>query len=150
MYCSKCGTQNNEGYKFCIKCGNSLNSTSAEASTVVEENILEQNVSTNVEQPVISKQQLVEPVPQVQQQVAPVEPSVNAPQSSITNNNSFNFFKYIISFILKPFETYKKEEQNLSNTKTGLILGSIVAGAMMIINLLVSMISAIFVKTMDY
>lgn len=72
------------------------------------------------------------------------------PQQTNVNNSLLNIIKYIISFVIKPFETYKNEEDKLTNTKTSLILCGIVAGAMMIINLLTSMISTIFVKHFDY
>lgn len=146
MTCPNCGTFNNDGFKFCIKCGNSLEtSTPNVAKSVANEEVL-------TEQPVeVVSTQSVEATP------APVQPTINTYQQPLqpqqpTNidNSPINFIKYIISFVIKPFETYKNEEGKLANTKTGLILSGIVAGTMMIINLLTSMISAVFVKSLDY
>lgn len=120
MNCKNCGTFNNEGFKYCVKCGNSL-------ETNVNENVVN-------EQPtgVVSTT------------------SVQSQQSTKGDNILLCILKYIISFIIKPFETYKNEEIKLENPKFGLILSGIIATAMMIIKLLISMISAIFVKTLDY
>lgn len=161
---SKCGSNNNEGVKFCVNCGNNLemSTTSIEPTVVSVVDVTDQSVeqvqeaSTFVE-PTITPvvESINQPVEQVQQAVQPIQqvPTVQAninsnQQSKMVDSSSFNFIKYIISFVLNPFETYKKEETKLSNTKNGLLLGGIVAGAM-IINLLTAMISAIFVKAID-
>lgn len=133
MECSKCGTHNSEGFKFCVKCGNNLEAVNNES---IKSNVPVQDSATE-HKPV--------------EETKPKEKSsFNKSNSKTINNVSLNYFKYITSFLLKPFETFKQEENKLSDTKMSLILSGIVAGAMMIINLLTSMISAIFVKTMDY
>ena len=154
MNCPNCGTFNNDGFKFCIKCGNSLESTASPVTEPVttEEILNEQPVVTEevpVEQP-INQQPVQQPSyntyqqPQQTSQPTPVVPTTQ------TDNSPLNYLKYILGLLLKPFETYKKEEGKLSNVKNSLILSGIVAGAMMIINLLTAMISSVFVKTMDY
>ncbi len=76
-------------------------------------------------------------------------PDCNTNQS---NNKAgvLNYLSYVTAVILKPFETFKEEEQKLSDTKTSIIFSCIVAGAMMLINLIKSMISVVFVKQMNY
>lgn len=146
MNCPNCGTFNNNGFKFCIKCGNNLETTTSNVVELVttEEVLTEQSVEVAPTQSVD-----VTPAP-VQTTVSTYQQPVQPLQPTNVDNTPLNFIKYIISFVIKPFETYKKEEGKLANTKTGLVLSGIVAGAMMIINLLTSMISAIFVKSLDY
>lgn len=134
MNCPNCGTTNNHDFKFCIKCGETLE----RANTPLNQSIVNEKVLTD--QPV-----------QVQQSLQST-PTVNIYQHSTTNIDSatINFTKYIISFLLKPFETYKQNESKLENVKNGLILSGIVAGILMIVNFLTAMMSSIFVKTMDY
>lgn len=138
MECSKCGTYNSEGFKFCVKCGNNLEDTS------MNDNVSEDNTSV---QPNLNDN--VVPVQQ-NESMSSVQHTNNTSNEKNTNNISLNYFRYITSFLLKPFQTFKQEENKLSDTKISLILSGIVACAMMIINLLTSMISVIFVKTMDY
>ncbi len=155
MNCTNCGTYNNPQSKFCIKCGNALNADN------LNQNELNQNINPQQNYQQQAQPQMQQPInnvqpaqPQMQQPINNVQPTptVNPSQQNTTfvDGKTFNFIKYIISFIIKPFETYKKEEGKLVNVKNGMILSGIVAGAMMIIQLLTSMISVIFVKTMDY
>lgn len=153
MNCPNCGTFNNDGFKFCIKCGNSLETTTPNvAEFVANEEVL-------TEQPVeVVPTQFVETTPAPVQQPMntyqqPVQPqqSFNPSVSAVpTDNSTLNYLKYVLGLLLKPFETYKSEEGKLSNVKNSLILSGIVSGAMMLINLLTAMISSVFVKTMDY
>lgn len=130
MNCSKCGTVNNEGSKFCIRCGNEL--------TV----------------PIVQAQinQVVEPLQQVGQTVNNYEPqhTVQSVQTSNISNEPLNYFMYIIAVLLKPMECFKEEENKLSNTKTALIFSVIVAVIMMLVNLLKTMVSAVLTKSLDY
>lgn len=138
MECSKCGTYNSEGFKFCVKCGNNLEDTSTNDNVSENSTSVQPNLNDNV-------------VPaQQNESMSSVQHTNNTSNKKNTNNISLNYFRYITSFLLKPFQTFKQEENKLSDTKISLILSGIVACAMMIINLLTSMISVIFVKTMDY
>lgn len=138
MECSKCGTYNSEGFKFCVKCGNNLEDTSTNDNVSENSTSVQPNLNDNV-------------VPaQQNESMSSVQHTNNTSNEKNTNNISLNYFRYITSFLLKPFQTFKQEENKLSDTKISLILSGIVACAMMIINLLTSMISVIFVKTMDY
>ena len=143
MVCPKCGTDNSEGFKFCIKCGNGLEPTRTEFvnPVVTEEVIVEQPVQQQPQQSFNTYQQPAQP----QQPIQTSSVAVSTP-----DNSPLNYLKYILGLLLKPFETYKSEEGKLSNVKNSLILSGIVAGAMMLINLLTAIISSVFVKTMDY
>ena len=143
MVCPKCGTDNSEGFKFCIKCGNGLEPTRTEfVNPVVTEEVI-------VEQPV--QQQPQQSFNTYQQPATPQQPiQTSSVAVSTLDNSPLNYLKYILGLLLKPFETYKSEEGKLSNVKNSLILSGIVAGAMMLINLLTAIISSVFVKTMDY
>lgn len=125
MKCSKCGAVNSEGFKYCIKCGNNLE--------VDEVKTVNTDVSGG------SAEQSVQP-----------QRSSRTVNGSISSNSPLKYLKYVLGLLLKPFETYKSEEGKLSDVKYSLILTGVVAGAMMIINLLSAMISAVFVKTLDF
>lgn len=153
MNCPNCGTFNNDGFKFCIKCGNSLETTTTNSTDPVatEEVLTEQPVEVASSIPVEAAP--AQPVFEQSQQ-QPVQPQQSFNSSTVstvpTDNSPLNYLKYVLGLLLKPFETYKSEECKLSNVKNSLILSGIVAGAMMLINLLTAMISAVFVKAMDY
>ena len=60
-----------------------------------------------------------------------------------------NYPMFIVNVLLKPYKTFKEEENKLCNVKTSLIFSSIIVVAMMLINLITSMISAIFINDFD-
>lgn len=131
MKCSKCGTQNDEGLEICVNCGNTLEN---EELIVDQKSINDSN--NNVDQQIVEQ-----PINQINKEENKMD--------STKKMGDLNFVKYIISSIVKPFQNFKEEEEKLCDTKTSLILGGIVAVAMMIINLLSSMISVIFAKSFD-
>lgn len=155
MNCLKCGAFNEANFKFCIKCGNAL-----EAQNVQNQS----NESKPLEQPTINGAPVQQPIGNgvpIQQPINQVaeQPVLNqlSQQEPTPNNNlqekkstKINYFKYMIAILTKPFETFKQHEEDLTDTKVALSLGGIVTGVMMIVNLLISMVSVIFTKTMDY
>lgn len=156
MTCPKCNIENKSGSKFCIKCGTPLeidSSTNIELSTPTNlnnETVLNEQsfTSTNLNNGAVSNEPPVHPnIPQSEQ---PINYATNNARTTEVSNAPLNYLMYIVAVLLKPFKCFKEEESKLCNTKTSLIFSSIVAGAMMLINLISSMISAIFVKTMDY
>lgn len=154
MLCPKCGTTNSEGFKFCIKCGNSLETTTQNVVELVttEEIFTEQSVEVAPTQSVEATAAPFQQPMNTYQQTVQSQQSFNTSTVSavLTDNSPLNYLKYVLGLLLKPFETYKSEEGKLSNVKNSLILSGIVAGAMMLINLLTAMISSVFVKTMDF
>lgn len=149
MNCNNCGTVNSSDSKFCIKCGNLLAVQVANDGQAVNRVSVNQApvVDQEVVQPVMPQQTYSEqPIlePQVQNYVKPT--TVSKPMVS---NAPLNYLMYIIAVLLKPFNCFKEEESKLANTKTSLILSIIVAGSMMVIDLVKAMISAVFVKSFD-
>lgn len=120
MTCPKCGNENNENSSFCVKCGANLKEVKVEESAV---NAVDS---------------------------APVEEAPKSDNKPVKTVGSFNYIKFIIAFLIAPFKGFKDNEEYLSETKNSLIIGGGVAVIMMLINLLTSMINAIFAKTFDY
>ncbi len=129
MNCPKCGTQNLDTSKFCVKCGEPLVSTNNNSSVSVESinNAINNNQTNGV---------------------STANNSINNTVNT-TNTASLNYFAYFIAVILKPHKTFKEEESKLSNPKTSILLSVIVTGIMTLITLLASIISVIFVKSYD-
>lgn len=138
MTCPNCGANNIDGSSFCIKCGSNLKEiqqTTPLNSTPIQN---QQTVNIEQQQPIYNQQQ------------NNIQQPINNVQTANVSNAPLNYLMYIIAVLLKPFKCFKEEETKLCNTKTSLILSSIIAGVMMLINLVTSMISVVFVKTMDY
>lgn len=156
MTCPKCNIENKSGSKFCIKCGTPLITDNTTNEELSNPSILNNEIGLN-EQPITSNNLnngtfINEPSvqPNVPQSEQPINYTTNNTKTTEVSNAPLNYLMYIIAVLLKPFKCFKEEESKLCNTKTSLIFSSIVAGAMMLITLISSMISVIFVKTMDY
>lgn len=149
MNCPKCGSFNVGESKFCVKCGCSLENLEEVANK--ENESLEVNAfnETSKSNEVIFGPSLNEVKMEQQNAVENVSVTDND-NSNMGSNDNFNFVKYIVSFVIKPYETYKNNESRLADTKVGLLLSLIVAGAMMIIKLLSSMVSVVVVKELNY
>lgn len=91
MFCTKCGTQNNQGTKFCVKCGAAMG-------------------------------------------------AVATPKKQ-GENLFLSYLKAILNVVTKP-DKFLKEEKNLGETKRALIYAAITSGAMMIVNLFMTMLLA--------
>lgn len=136
MICPKCGANNMDGSGFCIKCGTNLKDIQPQ-QTYFHNEAPTQNAQVNVQaQPVYYQQ--------------PVEQPSNHQQSGNVSNAPLNYLMYIVAILLKPFECFKEEESKLCNTKTSFIFSAIIAGAMMPITLVKSMIAVVVTKSMDY
>lgn len=153
MVCPNCQTSNNDNSKFCIRCGNNLSDIDTNTSQPINETPVTEE-SVEMPQQVVQNN---EPTPVVEntiinQQSISQNYNMNISQPTTSNVSSapLNYLMYLLLILIKPFQCFKEEEAKLSNTKTSLILSGIVAGAMMLINLIKSMISVVFVKTMDY
>lgn len=79
-----------------------------------------------------------------------IDSQKNEYNQSFHSVSSFNYLTYAIGTLIKPFDTFKKNEENLKELKNSFILTAIIAGVMMIVNLIKSMISAVFVKNFDF
>ena len=86
----------------------------------------------------------------VQEKTVYYQQPSNPQQNNNVSNAPFNYLMYIVAILLKPFECFKEEESKLCNTKTSFIFSAIIAGAMMLITLVKSMIAVVVTKSMDY
>lgn len=154
MNCSNCGTFNQEGSKFCIKCGQNLissadnNVTPIETNDVIETPALNNNVSeTNIQNTNVVETQTN-------------STQYNYSQNGSTTNNTTNqvdakisfmgYFFMIIAIILKPFTSLKEELNKFNGFKNSAVLSLIVSGTATIINLLSTMWSAVRVKEFSW
>ena len=138
MICPKCGTNNNDGSSFCIRCG---------------ANLIENNMTPQPNNNVQNNEYLEQPINQPMNNQT-VQPQINSlsyqqPINSV-NNTQLDYFNYMFNAFLKPIECFKKEENKFNDTKTSIIFSSIIAVIIMIINLIKTMISAILTKSFDY
>lgn len=137
MNCKNCGTINNIGSKFCIKCGQSLES--------------EASVQPTIEQPVqqmpIPTQTINNtPIQNVAQQTQPISKQIN--NNASTNNIAFiDYFFIILAIILKPFTAFEEELSKFSEFKNSAILSFVVAGTATVVNLITSMLNAVRVTS---
>lgn len=150
LVCSKCGTANAANTNFCINCGSPLVSNQNVAvnnqMNVNDPNLgMGANVTSIPEQPVnyTSVHGLEQPVGNV------VTSPIN--QGVVTNSKmtkSFHYFKYIISSFLRPYQSFKDNEEEMSNFKNIGILALIVIGIMAILSLFQAILSAVRVTSL--
>ncbi len=71
-------------------------------------------------------------------------------QNNINNLShlAINYFKYLTSFIIKPYNTYKENEEKLGDVKESLIISGIIVVLMMIINLISSMVTTVITRSL--
>lgn len=130
MTCPRCGAENAEESKFCIKCGTPLQinpnpQVNVQPTTVEPTQTVAQTIS-NIEQAAVAQlEQQVQPTP-VQPQVAPQMVA----QAPVASNATLNFVKFIINMIIKPFKTFKEESTKLENIKNPIILAVILSVVM--------------------
>lgn len=148
MNCPNCGTSNNVGSKFCIKCGQSLIDT-----------------QTTFEQPIHQSESPVQEVPTQTMNNMPVQNENNfqstaTPIQNINNSISSNvpttkvsfmgYFFIILAAILKPFTAFKEELNKFNEFKNSAIMSLIVSGVSTLINLITSMLNVVRVKSFDW
>ena len=144
MTCSKCGANNIDGSKFCIKCGANLKEMpqTIQTNNAPSQNLQQMNLQQ--EQPINSQQLENTQQPTYNQ---PIQQS-NANTSASTS--PLNYLMYIIAVMIKPFKSFKEEETKLNDTKTSLILALIMSGAMTIINLIKTIFSTVRVASYSW
>ena len=119
MKCPNCGNENADGAVFCITCGSGMSTDQPQR----QYSNFNSNMSSNYN-------------------------TVNNETASV-DSTPLNYLMYCVAAILKPFKTFKEEENKLSNPKTSLIFAGIVSAIMMLVTLLKSMINVIFTKEFD-
>ena len=143
IVCPQCGMTNASNTKFCIKCGTGLQPDVMEVPQVATVEV-EQNVTPVTPQETFNNN-VNSQFNNVQQ---PIYNNVSTNvQQTPTATGKFNFFQYIIGAVLKPFDRFKKDEENLSNFKNVGILSLIVVGFMTIIGLITTMINTVRVTS---
>lgn len=143
IVCPQCGMTNASNTKFCIKCGTGLQSDIVEVPQVATVEV-EQNVTPVTPQETFNNN-VASQVNNVQQPIYNNVSTNVQPAPAVTGK--FNFFQYIIGAVLKPFDRFKKDEENLSNFKNVGILSLIVVGFMTIIGLITTMINTVRVTS---
>ena len=143
IVCPQCGMTNASNTKFCIRCGTGLQSDVVEVPQVATVEV-EQNVTPVTPQETFNSNV----APQFNNVQQPAYNNVTANVQSVPAvTGKFNFFKYIIGALLKPFDRFKKDEENLSNFKNVGILSLIVIGFMTVIGLITTMINTVRVTS---
>lgn len=137
IMCPNCGSQNMAGTAFCTQCGNALqmvgmnNNVGMQNPNVVNNN-MQQNVNNNG-------------MNNIQQQNINNTP-VNNNQTTTGSTGKINILQYILGTFTKPFENFKKEENNLNDIKNVSILSAILIGVSLILSLISSIIDVVRVK----
>jgi len=111
MQCANCGTQNEPGYQFCMKCGNKLDSSVEPLST---------QSGSKSEHEIAEKNQLPQ-VPQFQSQSQPIDPSVSSqnvppsPSATEIRQAALSYGKQRVSAmnIWSPFAGYGSRRKHL-------------------------------------
>ena len=135
MKCLKCGTENNNDAKFCINCGYPL------ADGTINSSNIELNSFNNQMNAVQTNENNI------------LLDETNMTNNNISNNNvvksiaSFPFVQYCINLILKPYDTFKKNEASFNNSKNSIILTVIVTLLATIATLISTIISSIRVPS---
>lgn len=129
--CPNCGITNLINAKFCIKCGANL-----EVNNV---NDMNNNMNNQIQNNDV------------------VNNNINQTQNNNFSNNQNNntnqvggkldYVKCLLGSFLKPFDTYKNNENALSEIKNSSILAAIVVGIMTVLSLLSTMLSAVRYKS---
>lgn len=149
MICTVCGTQNNEGVKFCIRCG--ANIGTLQPSTPMPngmQSVADQQSAQTYRQP-----------PEFQQQ--PLS-NPGMPASGISysqGNNSSNtqekqaissYFIFLIAVMMKPMTILQEELDRYKELKHSLILASIVSLFATFCILIQSMLRVVMEKSYDW
>ncbi|MBQ3511575.1 MAG: hypothetical protein IJA30_07480 [Bacilli bacterium] len=145
MNCPNCGTSNNVGSKFCIRCGQSL-----------------EGVQVSTEQPIQSSETSSQEVSSQPINNTPIQNENNfqtnvAPQQPMNTNAApaakvsfMGYFFIILAVILKPFTAFKEELNKFNSFKNSAIMSLIVSGVGTLINLITTMLNSVMVKSYDW
>ena len=157
MICNKCGTQNNEGAKFCIRCGNPLitDQVGINQNNLMQNNELNYQTNSTFANTYDNQEnsglynnignQPINPQPVYNQQtIHKTGDNLNVSSSPL------NYLMYIIAILIKPFKSFNEEESKLNNTKTSIILAVIISGIMTIINLIKTIFTTVRVASYSW
>lgn len=74
----------------------------------------------------------------------------NTCKDAMSKKSPMDYLKSLVNFILKPVKSFKELEIVLQIPKVSIIISAIIAGIMMIVTLIKTMLSSIFTKQLDY
>lgn len=154
MICPKCGTENSQEYRFCVKCGGDLSSsinnnmmnnnqnnlTGIYGMPANNNNQVPDNNSSNTFGFNLNNNQ-------------PTNNGINTNQATMSNSNNTsslpvnqNLFKTILNSIIKPISTTKEELTIFDNFKTAGLTAALVVALATIITLVTIIISIVRVQ----
>lgn len=146
MNCKNCGTLNNQGAKFCVKCGQMLENNFQTSNTFSQQASTIQNVNP---QPINNTQ--IQNSNNIQYNSNQnINPNI---QMNNNENSKISLMSYIfimLSFILKPFTAFKEELNKFKNFKNSAFMSLIVSGIGTLINLITTMFNSVMVKSYDW
>ncbi len=148
MLCKNCGTQNVEGAKFCVKCGNTLEEISQINASVQnsESTVINQaGVSADVQ-----NQNNVNSAPVINtttQSTVEIQNNVNV--NNVKKDSIFRgYWNVIRTIILKPFTGLKEEIGKFNEIKDSAIFALIVSAVALVLSFIKSVISVVRVKSL--
>ena len=145
MNCPNCGTSNNVGSKFCIRCGQSLEGAQVSTEQPIQSSeTLSQEVSS---QPINNTP--IQNENNFQTNVAPQQP-MNSNAAPAAKVSFMGYFFIILAVILKPFTAFKEELNKFNSFKNSAIMSLIVSGVGTLINLITTMLNSVMVKSYDW
>lgn len=145
MNCPNCGTSNNVGSKFCIRCGQNLESTqiSTEQSVQTTETSFQEVPLQSINNTSIPSEN------NFQANVAQSQP-VNTNTTPAAKVSFMGYFFIILAVILKPFTAFKEELNKFNNFKNSAMMSLVVSGVGTLINLITTMLNSVMVKSYDW
>ncbi len=145
MNCPNCGTSNNVGSKFCIRCGQNLESTqvSTEQSVQTTETLFQEVPLQSINNTSIPSEN------NFQVNVAQSQP-MNTNTSPAAKVSFMGYFFIILAVILKPFTAFKEELNKFNNFKNSAMMSLVVSGVGTLINLITIMLNSVMVKSYDW
>lgn len=145
MNCPNCGTSNNVGSKFCIRCGQNLESTQvfAEQSAQTTETLFQEVPLQSINNTSVpSNNNFQANIVQSQ--------SINTNIASKAKVSFMGYFFIILAAILKPFTAFKEELNKFNDFKNSAMMSIIVSGGATLINLITTMLNSVMVKSYDW
>ena len=136
IICPKCGTSIMPSTKICPKCGNTLQTESSNTENI--NNLINPQLNTETIKQNVATQE------KTNNQQFGTQPSYNY---NNTNTKKMSYFNYIFNAILKPYDSFKKEESNLSKFKNPGILLALIVGILTILNLISTIYSSVRVTS---
>jgi len=150
MICEKCGVTNNPEAKFCIGCGQPLNTQNP---SEISMHNLGSMPNTNKQ----NSEMQVSPNMQTMQELTTTIPMENTSSINNIGNNvgigSITIktcFFMLISILLKPYTALKEESKKFTNFKNSFILALFITIFGVLINLIQTIWSVIRVRSYDY